>query len=63
MEEAIKYAKNTLNASEINLGVFICNESAFKCYSSVGFKVVKLQENAYSFYDENWDCAEMILQY
>ena len=61
IEEAIKYAKEKLGAKEINLGVFTSNESAYKCYKSVGFNVVNVEKNAYQFYDEQWDCAEMIL--
>ena len=30
--------------------------------AEVGFKVVEVEQNAYKFYDENWDCAEMILE-
>lgn len=59
---AIKYARETLNAKEINLGVFVNNESALHCYESVGFKVTEILKNAYQFYDEQWDCAEMILK-
>jgi len=59
---AIKYAKETLHAKEINLGVFTCNDGALHCYQSVGFEIVGLEKNAYKFYDEEWDCAEMILK-
>lgn len=62
IEEAIKYAKNNLNAKEINLGVFDNNKSAFECYKAVGFEVVSMQKGAYQFYDEQWDCAEMVLK-
>ena len=62
IEEAIKYAKNILKAEEINLGVFTNNESAMNCYKSVGFELVNIEKNAYQFYDEKWDCAEMILK-
>lgn len=62
IEEAINYAQEKLGAKEINLGVFTSNESAFNCYKAVGFKVVEVEQNAYKFYDENWDCAEMILE-
>ena len=61
IEEAIDYAKQKLNAKKINLGVFVNNESALKCYESVGFKIIDIEKNAYQFYDERWDCAEMIL--
>ena len=62
MEEAIKYAKEHLNAKKFNLGVFTNNESAFECYKSLGFKLVSIEKEAYQFHDEKWDCAEMILE-
>lgn len=61
IKEAIKYAKEKLKAKEINLGVFTNNESAYKCYKSVGFNVVSIEKNMYEFYNEKWDCAEMSL--
>lgn len=62
IKKAIKFAKEELNASEINLGVFSKNESAYKCYKSCGFEEVKTIKNAYKFNDEYWDCIEMILK-
>ena len=62
IELAITYARVKLNAKEINLGVFTCNEGAFHCYEKMGFEVVDIQKNAYKFYDENWDQAEMVLK-
>lgn len=59
---AIKYAKETLGAKEINLGVFVNNDGALHCYQSVGFEITEIEKNAYKFYDEEWDCAEMILK-
>ncbi len=62
IREAIEYAKNKLNASEINLGVFTNNINAYNCYKSCGFKEIKIEKNAYKFKNENWDCAEMTLK-
>lgn len=62
INEAIKYAKEELGAKEINLGVFTSNKSAYECYKSVGFNVVDVEKDAYQFYNEQWDCAEMILE-
>ena len=62
IELAISYAKEKLGAKEINLGVFTCNESALHCYEKCGFEIIDIEKNAYSFYDENWDCAEMVLR-
>ena len=62
INEGIKYAKEQLGAKVINLGVFTNNESAYKCYESVGFEKVHVDKNVYQFYNENWDCAEMVLR-
>ena len=62
IKEAIKYAKNTLNAKEINLGVFEKNESAYHCYKSVGFKEIRTDKNVFIFQNESWNCIEMILE-
>ena len=59
---AIEFARDTLGAKEINLGVFVNNEGALHCYQSVGFEITNIEKNAYQFYDEEWDCAEMILK-
>ena len=61
IEYSIYYAKEKLGAKVINLGVFTNNERAIRCYKSVGFKVTEVEKNAYQFYNESWNCAEMIL--
>ncbi len=60
IKEAIKYAKENLDAKKITLGVFINNKEAYECYKSVGFNVINIEKNAYQFHNEKWDCAEMI---
>jgi len=62
IELAINYARVKLNAKEINLGVFTCNENALHCYEKMGFETVDIKHNAYRFHDEIWDQAEMILR-
>lgn len=61
IKEAIKYAKDILNAKEINLGVFENNVSAYHCYKSVGFKEIRTDKNIFQFQDESWNCIEMVL--
>ena len=61
LEETIKYAKKNLNTKEINLGVFENNISAYHCYKSVGFREIKIEENAFQFHNEMWNCVEMKL--
>ena len=62
ISEAIKLAKTEFGAEEINLGVFANNKNAIECYKAVGFEVVCIEKNVYQFYDEQWDCIEMILK-
>lgn len=61
LEFGIKYAKEELKAKTINLGVFKNNEGAYKCYTSMGFKEVGIEKNAYVFNSESWDCIELEL--
>ena len=44
------------------MGVFTNNDGALHCYQKVGFEIVDIEKNAYKFYDEEWDCAEMRLR-
>ena len=60
---AIKYAKEELKANEISLGVFKNNTNAYRCYTSVGFKEVGIERNAYVFNNESWDCIELVLEH
>lgn len=62
IKDAIKYAKEKLNAKEINLGVFDVNDGAFNCYKSVGFEVVDIERDVYQYKDESWNCIEMVLK-
>ena len=62
IEEAIRYAKEKFNIENFSLGVFTNNENAFNCYQRLGFNIIDIINNAYQFYDENWDCAEMVLK-
>ena len=58
---AIEYAKNTLNAQKINLGVFENNTTAYKCYKSVGFTEINKSETI-KINNEEWNCIELIYQ-
>jgi len=61
INNAIDFARKELNASEITLGVFYNNESALKCYESVGFKKLYIEKEALIYKDEKWDIVEMKL--
>lgn len=60
INEAIEYAKKNYNLKNFNLGVFIDNENALNCYLNVGFKIIDIEKNVFKFYDEYWDCAEIV---
>lgn len=56
----IAYAKETLHASKITLGVFLNNESARYCYEAAGFRSVGSIEKYETPFGE-WECLEMEL--
>lgn len=60
LQLAIDYAKNSLCASKITLGVFTNNDSARYCYESVGFQPVGRTE-IYKMPIGEWECIEMEL--
>lgn len=60
MKILIKYAKKIYNIKTFNLGIFIDKVNALNCYLSGGFKIINIEKNAYKFYNEYWDCAEML---
>ena len=62
LELAIKYAKEKLNATELSLGVFMNNQSAYRCYFSVGFREVGIEKGVCNYKGECWDCIEMELK-
>lgn len=59
LQLAINYAKNTLHASKITLGVF-SNNNARYCYESVGFQSIGKTE-IYKMPIGEWECIEMEL--
>lgn len=59
LQLAINYAKNTLHASKITLGVF-SNNNARYCYESVRFQPIGKTE-IYKMPIGEWECIEMEL--
>ena len=55
--QGIKYAKEKLNASRADLGVFENNDSARRCYESVGFK--EFGQRACEMPIGTWNCINM----
>ena len=57
---AIEFAKNKLDAKEINLGVFENNINAYYCYKSVGFVEVNNEKEIFKIDNEEWNCIELV---
>lgn len=38
------------------------NENVLNCYLNAGFKIIDIEKNVFKFYDEYWDCAEMVYE-
>ena len=57
---AIEFAKDKLNAKEINLGVFENNLNAYYCYKSAGFVEDNKEKEIYEINNEKWSCVELI---
>ena len=62
IEEAINYSQEHFDIHDFSLGVFTNNEGAYYCYKAVGFEQVGIEKDAYQFYEESWDCAELVLK-
>lgn len=58
LQMAVAYAFDYLGAERITLGVFEINESAYGCYSAVGFKETG-EISVRSPYGEDWRFIEM----
>lgn len=57
---AIRFAFDFVHADKITLGVFENNPAAIRCYQSVGFEPVILDETeCYRCMGETWKCMEM----
>lgn len=60
LQEAIKYAFDTLKAQKITLGVFENNDAALQCYRAVGFREADdKNDEYYHIFDEDWKCLEL----
>ncbi|MCM1283501.1 MAG: GNAT family N-acetyltransferase [Muribaculaceae bacterium] len=60
LQLAIRYARDTLRASKVTLGVFTNNDRAGYCYKSVGFQPIGKTET-YKMPVGEWECMEMEL--
>ncbi len=60
LELALKYAFEILKVEKVTIGVFDNNESAYRCYQSLGFKIC--EKKPFEMYDikgERWKCLEL----
>lgn len=60
---ALTYSEKILKVKKVTLGVFENNDSAYNCYSSVGFKIIPEKKEFYNIGDEIWPCTEMELEF
>ncbi|WP_425347720.1 GNAT family N-acetyltransferase [Spartinivicinus poritis] len=51
---AIEHAKDELKVRDITLAVFAHNQSAVKCYQSLGFYTYDIDENSRQFHGQKW---------
>lgn len=59
---ALNYAFEILKVKKVTLGVFENNPSAYRCYSSLGFREEMPQKTiSYSILGETWKCLEMAI--
>ena len=59
LELGIEYAKEKLDASVIELGVFENNKNAINCYKSLGFKEFNRRQTVLPI--GTWECIDMKL--
>lgn len=60
LQLGIKYAREIYGAKKVSLGVFENNEPAYRCYKSVGFNDIVLEETEkYTVLGEEWKCLEL----
>ncbi|WP_375750766.1 GNAT family N-acetyltransferase [Vibrio sp. HN007] len=59
LEALISKAKEQLNCTRLSLAVFTHNAPAIACYKSLGFEVVKTENNRVTFEGESWDLYRM----
>lgn len=59
---ALDYAFNILKVKKVTLGVFDNNQSAYRCYKSVGFEdVISDDVEYFSIMNQQWKCLELEL--
>lgn len=62
MRLAVDYAFRIAGAEQVTIGVFRNNESAYRCYKSVGFKDVRQEnEEVCQIFGEEWKIAELAI--
>lgn len=63
LQLGVKYAKETLRAKKVSLGVFENNRSAYYCYKAVGFQDVLLDvPEEYAVLGQQWRCLELAME-
>lgn len=62
LEKAVRYAFDILGVRRVTLGVFDSNPRAHACYEKVGFRDEYVEERAYDFHGEIWNCQMMAIE-
>ena len=62
LKMAVQYAFTSTGADAVRLVVFTENESARRCYESVGFQETKTDPDAFRFKEESWGRCSMTLK-
>lgn len=57
LRAALEFAQHKLDARRVTLGVFEDNESAFRCYTAVGFR--QFDSIEYNICGDTWKCLEL----
>lgn len=59
LEQLILHARNDLKFKKLSLRVFDFNIPARKCYTKLGFTIIKSENAYFENIDETWECITM----
>lgn len=63
VKAAAEFLHESMGMDRITLGVFECNEAAFKCYKNCGFEVKNYIKDCFDYKEEKWGLYEMELSF
>lgn len=62
LKKAVQYAFEILGVRRVTLGVFDSNPLAHACYEKAGFRDEYVEERAYDYHGEIWNCQMMAIE-